>query len=241
MLPLQPLVVSVPLPLAMGTPPQQKLKSPVCALTSTTLPALVSSCRQKLNATTGKAHCVVLFDPSVAVQVTVVVPTGNIDPAGGLHTTVGAGGQLSVAVGVVKLTSALIAKGHEACAVTVIGAAQPFGNTGASVSFTVTVKLQVALLPTPFEAVHITVVTPFGNTLPDEGVQVTVGCGTPPAVTVKLTIAEHAPAVVFATTGWVGQFIAGWTPIVIVTSANESGQGEFVIVHRTTIGPAPPV
>jgi hypothetical protein len=43
---------------------------------------------------------------SVAVQVTVVVPTGNVLPEGGLQTTVGAGPQLSVAV-VVKLTTLL--------------------------------------------------------------------------------------------------------------------------------------
>ena len=40
-------------------------------------------------------------DESVAVHVTIVVPGGNIDPDGGVHTTVGAGGQLSVATGVV--------------------------------------------------------------------------------------------------------------------------------------------
>jgi hypothetical protein len=43
----------------------------------------------------------VLLLLSVAVQVTVVVPLLNVEPLSGLHTTVGAGVQLSVAVGVV--------------------------------------------------------------------------------------------------------------------------------------------
>ena len=54
-----------------------------------------------------------LLEASVAVHVTVVVPTGNCDPAGGLHTTVGVP-QSSVAVGVVKLTGAVVANGHGA-------------------------------------------------------------------------------------------------------------------------------
>jgi hypothetical protein len=50
---------------------------------------------------TGKLHVAVFPELSVAVQVTIVVPGGNIDPEGGLHTTVGGGPQLSVATGVV--------------------------------------------------------------------------------------------------------------------------------------------
>lgn len=45
-------------------------------------------------------HELVLFDASVAVQVTVVTPTGKLPPEAGEHTTV-APGQLSEAVGVV--------------------------------------------------------------------------------------------------------------------------------------------
>jgi hypothetical protein len=40
----------------------------------------------------------VLPAPSVAVQVTAVVPIENTDPDAGLHTTTGGEGQLSVAV-----------------------------------------------------------------------------------------------------------------------------------------------
>jgi hypothetical protein len=48
---------------------------------------------------TVKLHCVWLFDGSLAVQVTVVVPTVKLDPEAGTHVTVAL--QLSVAEGVV--------------------------------------------------------------------------------------------------------------------------------------------
>jgi hypothetical protein len=47
---------------------------------------------------TVKLHDVVFIEVSVAVHVTVVVPTGKLDPDGGTHATV-CPGQLSVAVG----------------------------------------------------------------------------------------------------------------------------------------------
>ena len=65
---------------------------------------------------------------------------------------------------------------------------------------TTTVKLQLTGAP-PLEAMHTTVVTPLGNTLPDAGEQLTVGGGTPPAVTVNVTCAEHNPGAVLATMG----------------------------------------
>jgi hypothetical protein len=49
---------------------------------------------------TVKVQVVILLDASVAVQVTVVVPTGKVEPDDGVHEVV-APGQLSVAVGVV--------------------------------------------------------------------------------------------------------------------------------------------
>ena len=64
---------------------------------------------------------------------------------------------------------------------------------GACVSLTVTVKLHVASGVMPFVAVQLTVVVPFGNVLPEGGVQVTVGVGQP-AVAVGaayVTTAEH--------------------------------------------------
>ena len=93
-----------------SVPPQQKRYSPVAALNRTTLAGLLSSCRQPLNTVTVKLQLAVLPDVSVAVQVTLVVPTGNIDPLGGLHSTT-TPGQLSDAV-TVKLTVALLEIGH---------------------------------------------------------------------------------------------------------------------------------
>ena len=50
---------------------------------------------------TRNVHAFVFIDESVAVHVTVVVPTAKLDPDAGTQFTVGAGVQLSVGVGVV--------------------------------------------------------------------------------------------------------------------------------------------
>jgi len=47
-------------------------------------------------------------------------------------------------------------------------------NTGATLSVTVTVNVQLAGLPDVSEAEQLTVVTPLGNTDPEVGLQVTV-------------------------------------------------------------------
>ena len=52
---------------------------------------------------TVKVQVAVFAEASVAVQVTVVVPTGNVDPLAGRHAAV-APGQLSLGVGVVYVT-----------------------------------------------------------------------------------------------------------------------------------------
>jgi hypothetical protein len=108
-----------------------------------------------------------LLDASLAVQVTEVVPTGNIEPEGGMHVTVGVPGQLSVAAGVVKLTAVLVANGHDGCAVIVIPG--QFGNTGGVLSTTVTLNEQLG----PF-VVQVTSVIPTGKNDPDAGLQATV-------------------------------------------------------------------
>ena len=145
-------------------------------LNSTTLPGLDSSTRHPLNTLTVKLQDAVLPEASVAVQVTVVVPTGNTDPDGGLHTTVGGGGQLSVAVGGTYVTVAVVVNGHDTCAAFVIPAGHPI-NTGGCVSFTVTVKLHIDMLFDESFTVHVTVVVPFWNVEPLAGVQ--VGAPTP--------------------------------------------------------------
>ena len=64
-------------------------------------------------------------------------------------------------------------------------------------------------------AVQLTVVLPTGNTLPEAGEQFTVGVGSPVAVTVKFTVAEHCPVAAFAITGLEGQVMVGGVPAVM--------------------------
>jgi|ERR1043165_9808235 len=117
----QPLTNRVPTPVRT-VPPQQKRYSPVAALNRTTLAGLLSSCKQALNTVTLKLQLAVLPEASVAVQVTVVVPTGNIEPEGGLHTAT-TPGQLSETVGGAKVTVVILEIGQvcAATAVTVVG------------------------------------------------------------------------------------------------------------------------
>jgi hypothetical protein len=167
MLPMQPCVVRVPLPLAIGTPPQQKKKSPVEALTSTTFPGFVSSCRQKLKTFMLNVQVAILPEASVALQATVVVPTGKAEPEGGLQTAI-TPGQLSVAV-TMKMTGPLVvAIGQEATAAAFMSPGQVI--TGGVLSVTVTVNEQ----PGPAAVVQVTVVVPTGKQVPEAGLQVTV-------------------------------------------------------------------
>lgn len=93
-------------------PPQQRIYAPVVVLNSRTFLGLESSCKRPLNTVTEKLHMAVFIDASVAVQVTVVVPAGRVDPLGGLQTIVITPGQLSVAVGVGKVTAVEVVGGH---------------------------------------------------------------------------------------------------------------------------------
>src|SRR2546425_7989044 len=166
MLPWQPLAFSVPVPLAISTPLQKKSYWPVLALTKTKLPVLVSSWRQKLNTVTLKLQLDWLLEVSVAVQVTVVVPTPNTDPPGGLHANV-TPGQLSLTIGLANVTALPAAIGHEAAAVVLKSAGQVI--EGACVSTTVTVNVHML----PDWAVQVTVVTPLLNVEPLGGLQLT--------------------------------------------------------------------
>jgi hypothetical protein len=76
----------------------------VIVLPRNTVLGLLSSCKHTLKTVTLKLQVAVLPDVSVAVQVTVVVPTEKQDPDGGLHPTV-TPGQLSLAVGGGKVTT----------------------------------------------------------------------------------------------------------------------------------------
>ena len=73
-------------------------------------------------------------------------------------------------------------------------------TAGASLSFTVTVNVQLASGETPFDAVQVTVVTPFEKAVPEAGLHVTVAAGQPSAVgEVNVTTAVQRPLSVFLT------------------------------------------
>lgn len=119
-----------------------------------------------------------LPDVSIAVHVTVVVPTAKLDPEAGLQFTV-CPGQLSLLLGVANVT---VAEPDPAGFSSTVMFAGQAPIVGGCVSLTVTVKLQLASGDTPFDAVHVTSVEPFGKAEPEGGVQVTVGVGHPLAV-----------------------------------------------------------
>ena len=83
-----------------------------------------------------------LPDASVAVQVTVVVPSGKQLPDGGLHTTV-APGQLSPIIGSANVTTVQVSPGWGVTAVMFAGQV----IVGGSTSITDTVNEQLAVLP----------------------------------------------------------------------------------------------
>ena len=99
----------------------------------------------------------VLPDPSVTVQVTVVVPNGNA--AGALLVTE-ATEQLSLVVGVPNETPVAV---QPEFVVTFLAAGAVM--VGFTLSVTVTVWEAVAVLPLPSVTVQVTVVVPNGNTV----------------------------------------------------------------------------
>jgi len=108
---------------------------------------------------------------SVAVQVTVVVPLAKVLPDAGTQATV-APGQLSTAVGVVYVTTA-VQTPVPVLWITFAGQV----TVGPCVSLTVTVKVQVAVLAAASVAVQVTVVVPFAKTVAEAGLQATVEPG----------------------------------------------------------------
>ena len=141
-------------------------------------------------------------EASVAVAVTVVAPTGNVDPEAGEAETV-APGQLSV-TGIWKLTTAPQAPGS---LLTVMFAGQV--SCGASLSATVTVKVQLDVFPAASVAVATTFVVPRGNADPEAGTLVTLTPGQLSiAGTLKLTTAEHIPGSL-CTERFAGQVMVG--------------------------------
>ena len=134
-----------------------------------------------------------LFEASIALQLTVVVPTVKLEPEAGVQVTV-APGQLSVTVGLVKVTVAAQVPVAAAMLVMFDGQAP---STGSWVSLTVTVKVQGAdILPEASVALQLTVVVPTGKLLPEAGVQATVAFGqlSETVGLVNVTASAHWPA-----------------------------------------------
>ena len=131
----------------------------------------------------------VLVAASVAVQVTVVTPRGNVEPEGGVQTGVNEPSQLSVAVAVNVTATEHIPAGE----FIVIGDGQV--TIGASSSLTVTVNEQLPMFDDVSVAEQVTVVMPFGKAVPDVGLQtgVSVPSQLSVAVEVKVTTAEQRP------------------------------------------------
>jgi len=92
-------------------------------------------------------------------------------------------------------------------------------TVGGSLSLTLTVNEQEAVLPEASVAVQVTVVVPFKKVEPDGGLQLTVAPGQL-SVTVaeKLTTAEHWPGSVLVTM-LAGQEIVGGVSSTTVTMA----------------------
>ena len=130
---------------------------------------------------TVNVHVAVFAAASVAVHVTVVVPTGKDEPEAGTHAVV-TPGQLSPAVGAAYVTVAAHVPGA-LLAVTLAGQV----IVGGCVSLTVTVKVHIA--PDPSE--QVTVVVPTGKKLPDAGVHVTVPQGPDVVGAGYVTTAPH--------------------------------------------------
>src|SRR5438067_1070915 len=94
-------------------------------------------------------------------------------------------------------------------------------SEGFSVSFTVTVKVSVELLPWASVAVTVTVVTPTGKVAPEAGLLASVTPGQlSVAVGVKVTAAPHWPAVALATM-FAGRVSAGFSVSLIVTAKEQ--------------------
>ena len=121
----------------------------------------------QLMTVTVKEQVAVRLEASVAVQVTVVVPTAKFDPEAGTHAVV-TPEQLSAAVGAGNVNG--IGLPVRLVAVWLDGQVM----VGFWLSLTVTVKLHEAILFAASVAVQVTVVTPFWKVEPEAGVHVAV-------------------------------------------------------------------
>src|ERR1043165_6621910 len=154
----------------MGAANSRTCSHPPGAVLVTTLAGPVIAGGSVSLTVTLKMQFVVLPLASVAVHVTGVAPWANVEPLAGAHTKV-TSGQLSFTTGTNPTTWL-----HVPAAVLVTMSVGQV-MVGGSVSFTVTVKLQLTMLPAASVAVQVTVFVPFRKTLPLVGMQLTVTPG----------------------------------------------------------------
>jgi hypothetical protein len=169
---------------------------------------------------TVNAHSVLFPLASVAVKTIFVVPTGKEDPLAGPLVWVKINpAQLSLAAGATQLTTALQLPGFDE---TVIFDGQDV-KTGNSLSVTVTVNEQIAVLPTASVAVKAILVVPTGKAEPltgplvcitetPEQLSLTTGAG-------QLTIALHIPNALL-TAMFAGQEIKTGSSLSITVTEN---------------------
>ena len=179
---------------------------------------------------TSKLQKLVLPAASVAVKLTVVVPTGNVSPeAGPLVWRIVAPSALSVNSGIVKSTTAPQTPGS---LLRSIFSGQVI--SGPSVSFTVIVTVAVSVPPFPSEILYSKVSTPVKlslgvyvtvplvliTTSPFSGVVVSVTTRSPPSMSESLSRTETVTAlswsVIAASFTAIGSSLTGFTVIVTV-------------------------
>jgi len=175
---------------------------------------------------TVKLHWFVFPPMSVAVQVTVLRPTGKIAPLGGAQLTL-TPAQLSPVLAE-KDTAVPPCPPHSRAML----AGQLM--VGGVMSRTITGKEHVAK-PDLFVAEQVTMFVPTGKTLPEAGVHVTAGLGVPVTIGAKETTAEHWPTALLAKivggqtmVGGVGRARAGKEPPSKATLQNRLNKQPFV-------------
>jgi hypothetical protein len=171
-------------------------------------------------------------DPFVALQVTAVVPSGNLDPDGGLQAivtpeqfwVVGAGYVTTAPrYGLVFPSSVTTTLAEQ---VSVQGAAE-----------TVTTKLQLARTTfDPSFPAQFTVVEPTGKLEPDGGVQVTVRLGQPLGVGDEyVTVAEPEPGGFSEAKTSSGQIIMQTWLLTVTVKLQDSRVPELLVVWQFTV------
>jgi uncharacterized protein YhbP (UPF0306 family) len=169
---------------------------------------------------------------SVAVQVTVVGPSGNVAPLAGVQVTARGPSTPSLAVAV-KLNTAPV--GLLASIVAFAGTV----TTGPTVSVTVTVKEAAPLLPLVSVAVQPTVVGPSGKVEPLAGVQVTTRGPSTTSLADAVKLNTAPVALVASTVAFAGTVTTGPVVSVTVTVKEADPLLAFVsvAVQVTVVGP----